>query len=63
MMKKVHAYEIKLIDGTIYCGEIVYKDDKAIRLRLKSKQLIFLPYNGIRLINDLGWQKLKEQQK
>jgi len=29
-MKKIHLYGVKLINGTIHRGEIVYKDDKSI---------------------------------
>ncbi len=60
VMKKVHVYEIKLIDGTIYRGEIVYKDDKIIRIKLKNREIIILSKAGIMLIKDLGWQKLKK---
>ena len=58
-MKIAHIYEVKLIDGQIYRGEIVYKDDKVIRLRLANGKTICLSLHGIMLIKDLGWQKLK----
>lgn len=58
-MKKVHVYEVKLIDGTIYRGEIVYKDDKAIRLKLVDKKIILLTKEGIMLIKDLGWRSFR----
>lgn len=56
-MKKIHLHEVKLIDDTIHRGEIAYKDDIAIILRLKNNQLIYLPCTNIVLIKDLGWQK------
>jgi len=59
VMKKVHVYEIKLIDGTIYRGEIVYKDDKTIRIKLKNVEIIILSKAGIMLIKDLGWRNIK----
>ncbi|MBA7510098.1 hypothetical protein ES705_02073 [subsurface metagenome] len=59
-MKIVHIYEVKLIDGQIYRGEIVYKDDKVIRVKLANGKTICLPLHGIMLIKDLGWQKLKK---
>ena len=52
-------YEIKLADGQIYRGKIVYRDDTAIRLRLANDQKLILPYNSIIFIKDLGWQKIK----
>ncbi|MCK4250610.1 hypothetical protein KAX97_04155 [candidate division WOR-3 bacterium] len=58
-MKKVHVYEVKLIDGTVYRGEIVYKDDKAIRLKLADKKIILLTKEGIMLIKDLGWRSFR----
>ncbi|MBA7512738.1 hypothetical protein ES705_04746 [subsurface metagenome] len=58
-MKKVHVYEVKLIDGTVYRGEIVYKDDKAIRLKLVDKKIILLTKEGIMLIKDLGWRSFR----
>lgn len=59
-MKKVHLYEAKLIDGTIHRSEIVYKDNETIILKLENKQTIRLSKDGIMLIKDLGWQKIKK---
>ncbi len=59
VVKKVHLYEVKLIDGTIYRGEIVYKDDKTIRLKLPDKKRILLSKDGIMLIKDLGWRNIR----
>jgi hypothetical protein len=58
-VKKVHLYEVKLIDGTVYRGEIVYKDDKTIRLKSPDKKIILLSKNGIMLIKDLGWRNIR----
>ncbi|NOR16426.1 hypothetical protein GQ543_01780 [candidate division WOR-3 bacterium] len=58
-MKKVHLYEVKLIDGTFHRGEIVYKDDKTIRLKSPDKKVILLSKNGIMLIKDLGWRNIR----
>jgi hypothetical protein len=59
VVKKVHLYEVKLIDGTVYRGEIVYKDDKTIRLKSPDKKIILLSKNGIMLIKDLGWRNIR----
>ena len=59
-MKTVHLYEIKLMDNHIYRGEIVYRDDKTIRLRLANEQTICITLHGIMLIKDLGWRKIKK---
>lgn len=59
-MKKVHLYEAKLIDGTVHRGEIVYKDNEIIIFKLENKQTVRLSKDGIMLIKDLGWQKMKK---
>jgi hypothetical protein len=59
-MKKVHMFEVKLIDGTVHRGEIVYKDNDTIILKLTNKQTIRLSKDGIMLIKDLGWKKVKK---
>ena len=58
-MKKIHLYEVKLINGQIYRGEIIQRDDKTVWIRLINKQTIRLSIRGIMLIEDLGWQKVK----
>ena len=58
-MKKVHVYEVKLIDNTVYRGEIVYKDDNTIRLKLQNREIILLSKDGIMLIKDLGWRNIR----
>lgn len=60
-MKAMHLYEVKLMDGTRYQGEIAYKDDKMIVLRLRQnrmEQKMRLFYNGILSIRELGWQRV-----
>ncbi len=59
VVKKVHLYEVKLIDGTIHRGEIVYKDDKTIRLKSPDKKITLLSKSGIMLIKDLGWRNIR----
>jgi len=64
-MAPVHLYEIKMIDGSKYRGEITYKDDRMIVLRTKNKfgdsagffTKVRLFYNGIISIQELGWQR------
>jgi hypothetical protein len=48
------------MDNHIYRGEIVYRDDKTIRLRLANEQTICITLHGIMLIKDLGWRKIKK---
>ncbi|MEO0094474.1 MAG: hypothetical protein ABIL46_08815 [candidate division WOR-3 bacterium] len=62
-MGPVHLYEVKMIDGSRYRGEIAYKDDRMIVLKLNnfdksgiiSKIRLF--YNGIMSIQELGWRR------
>jgi hypothetical protein len=55
-MKTLHVYEVQLLDGSCYRGEIVYKDDKKLVLRQQSpEQKLHLFYNGIISIKELGW--------
>jgi len=62
-MAPVHLFEIKMLDGSRYRGEIAYKDDKMIVLRLSDScepELgikIRLFYNGIMSIQELGWRR------
>lgn len=59
-MRVLHVYEVKTIDGGRYCGEIAYKDDKKLVLRLRHRspeqKLRFLR-NGIVSVKEIGWQK------
>ncbi len=60
-MKALHLYEVRLVDGTRYQGEIAYKDDKMIVLKLRQssvEQKLRLFYNGIVSIHDIGWQRV-----
>lgn len=58
-MKSLHLYEVKLIDGSLYKGEIVYKDEKMLVLRQKARNnKLRLFYNGIMSIQELGWQRV-----
>jgi hypothetical protein len=55
-MKK---YEVKLLDGTRYKGEIAYRDEKMVVLVLTDKnphRELRLFQNGIISIQELGWQ-------
>lgn len=55
-MKTLHVYEVRLLDGTRYRGEIVYKDDRKVVLRQQSpEQKLYLYHNGIVSIKELGW--------
>lgn len=60
-MKLAQQYEIKLIDGSRYEGEIAYKDDKMVVLRIHhddENRKLRLYFNGIISIRDLGWQRV-----
>lgn len=60
-MKISQVYEVKLIDGSQYRGEITYKDEKMVVLKMREKsdiQKLRLFYNGIISIKDLGWQRV-----
>jgi hypothetical protein len=53
-------YEVKMLDGSRYRGEIAYKDNKMLVLRLhrkRAQQKLRLFYNGIISIQELGWQR------
>lgn len=59
-MKASRIYEVKMLDGTRYKGEIAYKDEKMVVLKLKQtprEPKLRLFYNGIISIRELGWQK------
>jgi hypothetical protein len=60
-MKISQVYEVKLIDGSQYRGEITYKDEKMVVLKMREKadiQKLRLFYNGIISIKNLGWQRV-----
>lgn len=59
-MKILHLYEIKMVDGTRYQGEIACRDKKMVVLRQRRhpvEQKLRLYYNGILSIRELGWQR------
>jgi hypothetical protein len=57
-MKILHLYEIQLLDGTCYKGEIAYKDDQKIVLRQRLPEQKLRIYNsGIQSIREVGWHR------
>lgn len=59
-MKVLHLYEVKLLDGSRYQGEIAYKDDDKLVLRLRHRspqQKVRIFNKGISSIQELGWKK------
>ena len=59
-MKPTNQYEVKLLDGTRYKGQIAYRDDKMVVLLLTDKkphQQLRLFHNGIVSIQELGWKR------
>lgn len=59
-MRSVRLYEVTLLDGSRYKGEITYRDEKMLVLKLchlSSSGKLRLFYNGIISIRELGWQR------
>ena len=59
-MKVLHVYEVKTIDGAKYRGEIAYKDEDKLVLRLRHRspeQKLRLFRSGIISVKELGYQK------
>ncbi|MEO0205391.1 MAG: hypothetical protein ABIL22_01800 [candidate division WOR-3 bacterium] len=64
-MRPVHLYEVKMIDGSKYQGEIAYKDERMVVLKMQNSNeqsaniasKVRLFYNGIISIQELGWQR------
>lgn len=59
-MKSIHLYEVKMLDGTRYQGEIAYRDEKMVVLRLPpnpTNQKLRLYNHGILSIRELGWKR------
>ena len=59
-MKVLHVYEVKTADGAKYRGEIAYKDEDKLVLRLRHRspeQKLRLFRSGIISVKELGWQK------
>jgi hypothetical protein len=59
-MKVLHLYEVKLLDGTRYRGEIAYKDNQKVVLKTRQRfpqQKVRIFNSGIQSIRDVGWKK------
>ena len=59
-MKSLHLYEVKMLDGSKFRGEIVHKDDKMLVLKIRnnvSEHKMRLFFNGIVSVQELGWQR------
>ena len=59
-MKTTQIYEVKMLDGTRYQGEIAYQDEKMVVLNLLSNPTshkLRLHNHGIVSIRELGWKK------
>ena len=59
-MKVLHVYEVKTKDGAKYCGEIAYRDQDKLVLRLRHRspeQKLRLFRSGIISVKEVGWQK------
>ena len=59
-MKVLHLYQVKMLDGSQYRGEIAYRDDEKIVLRLRHRspeQKLRLLKNSIASVRDVGYQK------
>jgi hypothetical protein len=59
-MKVLHLYEVKLLDGKRFQGEIAYKDQEKLVLRLRHKfpqQKVRILNKGISSIQELGWKR------
>jgi hypothetical protein len=59
-VKVLHVYEVKTADGAKYRGEIAYKDEDKLVLRLRHRspeQKLRLFRSGIISVKELGWQK------
>ncbi len=59
-MKVLHMYEVTMLDGARYRGEIAYKDSEKIVLRMRQRapeQKVRIFSTGISSIRELGWQR------
>lgn len=59
-MKTAQIYEVKMLDGTRYQGEIAYQDEKMVVLNLLSNPTshkLRLYNHGIVSIREIGWKK------
>jgi hypothetical protein len=60
IMKVLHLYQIKMLDGSQYRGEIAYRDDEKIVLKLRHRspeQKLRLLKDSIASVRDVGYQK------
>jgi hypothetical protein len=60
IMKVLHLYQIKMLDGSQYRGEIAYRDDEKIVLKLRHRspeQKLRLFNSSIASVRDVGYQK------
>ena len=59
-MKILHLYQVKMLDGSQYRGEIAYRDDEKIVLRLRHRspeQKLRLFKDSIASVMDAGYQR------
>jgi hypothetical protein len=59
-MKILHLYQVKMLDGSQYRGEIAYRDDEKIVLRLRHhspEQKLRLFKDSIASVRDVGFQR------
>ena len=59
-MKTAQTYEVKMLDGTKYQGEIAYQDEKMVVLNTLSdptSHKLRLYNHDIVSIRELGWKK------
>ncbi len=59
-MRTAQTYEVKMLDGTRYQGEIAYQDEKMVVLNMLSNPTshkLRLYNHGILSIRELGWKK------
>ena len=59
-MKVLHLYEVKMLDGTRYRGEIAYRDKQKVVLKTRNRfpqQKVRIYNNGIQSIRDVGFKK------
>ena len=59
-MKVLHLYEVKMLDGTRYRGEIAYRDDQKVVIKTRNRfpqRKVRIYNNGIQSIRDVGFKK------
>lgn len=60
-MKIIHLYEVKLVNGEIYRGEVVLRNKQGLYLRSNKNRMIYISYHSIMVMRDLGWRKLNRR--